>query len=127
MLRLRRRRLVTVRDCGMLVPLGTLVTNTTQIMITKILTSRLNKVTNTNQFEATHAIKRIYQSIRLNKNSLKSYAVKYKVEINDHQSMFNSYINSYSISNIKLKGLRGLSYLQYEYEQTTPFCLRNPT
>ena len=93
--------------------------------ITKTLTSSLNKVTNTNQFEATHAIKRVYQSIRL-KNALKSYAVKYKAEINDHQSMFNSYINSYSISSIKLKGLKGLSYLKYEYEKLNTFLSRNP-
>ena len=38
--------------------------------ITKTLASKLNKVTKTNQFEATHEIKRVYQSIRL-RSSLK--------------------------------------------------------
>lgn len=93
--------------------------------ITKTLTSKLNKVTKTNQFEATHEIKRVYQSIRL-RNSLKSYAVKYKAEIKDEPSMFNSYINSYSISNIKLKGLKGLSHLKYQYEKLNTFLSNNP-
>jgi hypothetical protein len=79
--------------------------------ITKTLTSKLNKVVKTNQFEASHEIKRVYQSVRLS-NSLKSYVVKYKAEIKDEPSMFNPHINSYSISNIKLKGLKGLSHLK---------------
>ena len=83
--------------------------------ITKTFISKLNKVTKTNQFEATHEIKRVYQSIRL-RNSLKSYALKYKAVIKYEPSMFNSYINSYSISSIKLKGLKGLSDLKYQYE-----------
>ena len=52
----------------------------------------------TNQFEATHEIKRVYQSIRL-RNSLKSYAVKYKAEVKDEPSMFSSYI--YQASSLK--------------------------
>lgn len=93
--------------------------------ITKTLTSRLNKVTKTNQVEATHEIKRVYQSVRL-RNSLKSYAVKYKAGINDEPGMFNSYINSYSISNIKLKGLKGLSYLKHQHEKLNSFLSSNP-
>ena len=93
--------------------------------ITKTLTSKLNKLTKTNKFEATHEIKRIYKSIRL-RNALKSYAVKYKAEIKDYQSIFNSYLNAYSISNIKLEGLKGLSYLKYQYEKLRAFLATNP-
>jgi len=93
--------------------------------ITKVLTSKLNKLTKTNQFEATHEIKRVYQSIRL-RNYLKSYASKYKAEIKDAPSLFNSYINTYSISNIKLKGLKGLSHLKYQYDKLNTFLNRNP-
>ena len=45
--------------------------------ITKILTSKLNKITKTDKYKATYEIKRIYNSIRL-RNSLKSYAIKTK-------------------------------------------------
>ena len=34
--------------------------------ITKVLTCKLNKLTNANQFEATHEIKQIYHDTRLN-------------------------------------------------------------
>ena len=61
--------------------------------ITKVLTSKLNKLTKTNQFEATHEIKRVYQSIIL-RNYLKPYASKYKAEIKDDPNLFNSYIKS---------------------------------
>ena len=83
------------------------------------------KLTKTKQLEATQEIKRVYQSIRL-RNYLKSYASKYKAEIKDDPSLFNSYINSYSISNIKLKGLQGLSHLKYQYDKLNAFLTRNP-
>ena len=43
--------------------------------ITKTLTSKLSKITQTDKYKATNEIKRIYNSIRL-RNSLKSYAIK---------------------------------------------------
>ena len=55
--------------------------------ITKTLTSKLNQLTKTTQFEATHEIKRLYQSNIL-RNLLKLYAGKFKAEIHDEPSMF---------------------------------------
>ena len=43
--------------------------------MTKVLKSKLNKLTKNNKYKATNEIKRIYTSIRL-RNSLKSYAIK---------------------------------------------------
>ena len=82
-------------------------------------------MTKTKQFEATHEIKRVYQSIRLRK-SLKSYAGKFKAEINDEPSMFKGYITSMTLSNIKLKYLNGLSYLKYQYDKLNYFLVNNP-
>ena len=93
--------------------------------ITKTLTSKLNKLTKTKQFEATHEIKQIYQKVRLRK-SLKSYAGKFKAVIKDEASMFKGDINSMSITNINLKYLNGLSYLKYQYEKLNAFLTRNP-
>ena len=93
--------------------------------ITKILTSKLNKLTKTDKYKATNEIKRIYNSIRL-RNSLKSYAIKNKATITNVKSACNSYVNSYSITNIKLKNLKGLSYIKYQYETLRPFLIRSP-
>ena len=93
--------------------------------ITKVLTSKLNKLTKTDKYKATNEIKRIYSSIRL-RNSLKSYAMKNKATITNVKSAFDSYVNSYSITNIKLKHLKGLSYLKYQYETLRPFLIRSP-
>ena len=76
--------------------------------ITKVLTTKLNKLAKTNQFEATHEIKRVYQDIRV-KKALKSHAVKHKADISETQSLFNKYSNAAAISNIKLNGYRGLT------------------
>ena len=93
--------------------------------ITKVLTSKLNKLTKTNQFEATHEIKRIYHDTRL-KNALKSYAVKHKANIAEGPSLFNSYSNAVVVSDIKLKGYRGLTYLKYEYNRLYDFLMGFP-
>ena len=37
--------------------------------------------------------------------------------MSDTQSLFNSYSNAFAITNIKLKGFRGLTYLKYEYNR----------
>ena len=82
-------------------------------------------MTKTKQFEATHEIKRVYQSIRLRK-SLKPYAGKFKAEINDETSMFKGYINSMTTPNNKLIYLNGLSYLKYQYDKLNYFLVNNP-
>ena len=73
--------------------------------ITETLKAKLKKITKNGQFEATQEIKRIYQNIRL-RNYLRSYAIKNKATITDEISAFKSYVNSYSIPNIKMTGLK---------------------
>ena len=75
--------------------------------ISKLLTTKLKQLTKTPQFNATQQIKTVYQGIRLRK-SLTAYAVKYKAHVSDATSAFSTYTNAYTISNIKLKGLKGL-------------------
>ena len=68
-------------------------------IISKLLTTKLNQLTTTKQFNATQQIKKVYQGIRLRK-SLSTYAIKYKAIVGDAVSAFKSYTNAYSISNI---------------------------
>ncbi len=60
------------------------------------------------------------------RRALKSYAIKTKAEISPTQSHFNNYSNAVSISNIKLKGYNGLSYLKYEYNRFYNYLNGNP-
>ena len=92
--------------------------------ISKVLATALTKLTKTKQYKGTQEIKRVYQGVRLRK-SLASYAIKYKPEVNDAVSAFNQYTNVYAVSNIKLKGLKGLSYLKYQYDKLQEYLSRN--
>ena len=95
--------------------------------ISKVLTTKLTQLTKTKQFEATQEIKKVYERVRLQRSQLlKTYASKFKANISEVQSAFNSYVNAFSISNIKLKGLSGLSYVKYEYERLKKFLVKNP-
>jgi len=77
------------------------------------LLAKLNKLIKPNEYKEANEIKKIYLKHRRN-NALKSYAVKYKANISETQSLFQSYSNAFAITNIKLKGFVGLIYLKYE-------------
>ena len=52
---------------------------------------------------------------RLDKNkALVSIQKRFKADITDEQSAFKNYVNSYSVSNIKVKGVKALQYLKYQ-------------
>ncbi len=67
----------------------------------------------------------IAKTMRANR-ALKSYAIKTKATVSPTESHFNNYSNAVSISNIKLKGLKGLSYLKYEYGRFHKYLNDNP-
>ena len=46
--------------------------------------------------------------------TLKGIQKRYKATITDEQSAFKNYTNSYSISNIKVQGIKALQYLKYQ-------------
>ena len=52
---------------------------------------------------------------RLDKNkALVSIQKRFKADITDERSAFKNYVNSYSVSNIKVKGIKALQYLKYQ-------------
>ena len=59
------------------------------------------------------------------RSALKEYAITQKATITDEQSAFKSYVNLFSISNINMKGLRGLSYLKYREDRLKQFLNKN--
>ena len=65
----------------------------------------------------------------LTKNKVRSaitqYDIKQKATITEEQSAFKKYVNSYSISNIIMKGWKGLSYLKYLEDRLKQFVNKN--
>ena len=52
---------------------------------------------------------------RLDKNkALTGIQKRFKATITDEQSAFGSYVNSFSISNIRVQGIKALQYLKYQ-------------
>ena len=49
----------------------------------------------------------------------------HKATITDEPSAFKSYVNEYSMSNIKMRGLRGLYYLKYQEDRLKQFPNKN--
>ena len=80
--------------------------------LSKVLLTKLNHLAKANKFKEAHENK-IDLKLRRSK-ALKSYAIKYKADISPTHSLFEYYSNAFAISNIKLKGYRGFTYLKYE-------------
>ena len=47
-------------------------------------------------------------------------------KITDEQQAFKGYANTYSVSDIRLKGMKGLSCLKYQKQRLTEFLNRSP-
>ena len=52
--------------------------------------------------------------------------MKCNVQISDVESSFNLYANAFTITNIRLKALRGLTYLKYQYDKLNAYLRTNP-
>ena len=66
--------------------------------------------------------KRSIKWTRLDKNkALTGIQKRYKATISEQQSAFGNYVNSYSISNIKVQGIKALQYLKYQDVKLKPF------
>ena len=51
------------------------------------------------------------------KKTLINIQKRFKADITEEQSAFNKFVNSYSISNIKVKGIKALQYLKYQEQR----------
>ena len=94
--------------------------------ITKTLANRLTKLLKNNKkYKLAKDLRHIYVKHRLN-NALQTYAIRYKPTTTEVTSAFKAYTNAYSISDIKMKGLKGLSYLKYQYDKLHRFLNVHP-
>ena len=84
--------------------------------LTQRLKTKFNQIRQTidyKKFELKE--KRNLKWVNLDKNkALTGIQKRFKATITDEQSAFKSYANSYSISNIKVQGIKALQYLKYQ-------------
>ena len=79
--------------------------------ISNKLTRRLQSVKNTNEYKANQVRERV------GTRTVLKHAIKKKATITEERSAFKTYANAYTISNIHLKELNGLTYFVYQFEK----------
>jgi len=92
--------------------------------LTKKLKHNLSNIEATNKYKASKILKQVFDKHKVSM-ALRKYAITQKATITDEQSAFKSYVNAFSISNINLKGLRGLSYLRHQEDRLKQFLNKN--
>ena len=90
--------------------LKTLINSPTK-PITNKLKSKLAKKRRTSEYRA-YRIKELAAT-----ETVRKFAVRKRATITEEQSAFKAYANAYTISNIHLKGLIGLTYFPYQFER----------
>jgi len=96
-----------------------------QYNISKRLESKLNQLAKNHKYEAVQEIKKVYQKYKLN-DALKRYAIRnYKADITEKKSFYKSYLNDIVIRNIRIKGLNGLSYINYQMDDLKEYLRKN--
>ena len=88
------------------------------------LKKKLRTLSKTQGFKRYDILKTATKGIAIRK-ALKKYVISKKAKVTDETSAFKRYANSYSISNINLKGYKGLSHLKYQEPRLKEFLGRN--
>ena len=83
--------------------------------ISNKLKNKLEKKRRTNEYRA-YQIKELAAT-----DTVRKFAVRKRATITDEQSAFKAYANAYTISNIHLKGLNGLTYFPYQFERLNEY------
>ena len=83
--------------------------------ISNKLKSKLEKKRQTNEYRA-YQIKELAAT-----DTVRKFAIRKRATISEEQSAFKAYANAYTISNIHLKGLNGLTYFPYQFERLNEY------
>ena len=93
----------------------------------KVLNTRLKEVARSDGYRKHSLLMKGASFIKLTRGRpLQDYVKRFKSKITDEQQAFKGYANTYSVSDIRLKGLKGLSYLKYQKQRMVEFLSRNP-
>ena len=77
--------------------------------------SKLEKKRRTNEYRA-YQIKELAAT-----DTVRKFAVRKRATITEEQSAFKAYANAYTISNIHVKGLNGLTSFPYQFERLNAY------
>ena len=83
--------------------------------ISNKLKSKLEKKRQTNEHRA-YQIKELAAT-----DTVRKFAIRKRATITEEQSAFKAYANAYTISNIHLKRLNGLTYFPYQFERLNEY------
>ena len=83
--------------------------------ISNKLKSKLEKKRRTNEYRA-YQIKELAAT-----DTVRKFAIRKRAAITEEQSAFKAYANAYTISNIHLRGLNGLTYFPYQFERLNEY------
>ena len=83
--------------------------------ISNKLKSKLEKKRRTNEYRA-YQIKELAAT-----DTVRKFAIRKRATITEEQSAFKAYANAYTISNIHLKGLNGLTYFPFQLERLNEY------
>ena len=83
--------------------------------ISNKLKSKLEKKRQTNEYRA-YQIKELAAT-----DTVRKFAIRKRATITEEQSAFKAYANAYTISNIHLKGLNGLTYFPYQFARLNEY------
>ena len=83
--------------------------------LSKKLIKQLESVKKTNEYKANQIRERV------GTRTVLKHAVKKKATITEERSAFRAYANAYTISNINLKGLNGLTYFVYQFDRLSEY------
>ena len=85
--------------------------NPTKPISNKLKSKLEKKKRRTNEYRA-YQIKELAAT-----DTVRKFAVRKRATITEEQSAFKAYANAYTISNIHLKGLNGLTYFPYQFDR----------
>ena len=84
--------------------------------LTETLKHTLSNIEKSNKYRASKIRNQASGKNKV-RSAVRKYAITQKATITDEQSAFRNYANAYSISNIKLGGWEGLTYLKYQEDR----------
>ena len=92
-----------------------------------VLNTKLKEVARSDGYRKHGLLMKCANYLKLTRGRpLQDYVKRFKSKITDEQQAFKGYANTYSVSDMRLKGMKGLSYLKYQKQRLAEFLNRNP-
>ena len=92
-----------------------------------MLNTKLKEVARSNDYRKHSLLMKGANYLKLTRGrTLQDYVKRFKSTVSEEQQAFKGYVNNYWVSDIILKGMKGLSYLKYQKQRLAEVLNRNP-